>query len=250
MSIKLQRHFETVDPVLARIVPLAGRFKLNSRPEGTVFESLATAIASQQLNGAVAQKIIARLVALHGGSFPSPQQIAAASPAALRLVGFSFAKIAALQDLAARTLDGSLPADDLLAGMEDEAVIERLVAVRGVGRWTAQMLLMFKLSRPDVLPVDDFGVCNGFRLAYGLKGLPQPKALLAYGERWRPHRSAAAWYLWRAVDLHKDERLPVRSGRAPRIALKRAAAPAPPPSRGTTLTSPRSSRTSRRRPSP
>jgi DNA-3-methyladenine glycosylase II len=220
MSVKLQRHFDTVDPVLARIVPLAGRFNVDLRSKATVFESLATAIASQQLNGLVARKIIARLVALHGGSFPSPQQIAAASPAALRPVGFSFAKIAALQDLAVRTLDGSLPADEALAAMDDEAVIERLVAVRGVGRWTAQMLLMFKLGRPDVLPIDDFGICNGFRLAYGLKGLPQAKALLAFGERWRPFRSAAAWYLWRAVDLHKDEKLPARSGRAPRIALK------------------------------
>lgn len=220
MSAKLQRHFEAVDPVLARIVPLAGRFVLNRPDKSTVFESLATAIASQQLNGVVARKIIARLVALHDGAFPTPLQIAAATPAALRPVGFSFAKIAALHDLAARTLDRSLPPDEVLAGMEDEAVIERLVAVRGVGRWTAQMLLMFKFGRPDVLPVDDFGVCSGFRLAYGLKGLPQPKALLAYGERWRPFRSAAAWYLWRAVDLYKADKLPVRSGRAPRIALK------------------------------
>jgi DNA-3-methyladenine glycosylase II len=220
VSVKLQRHFEAVDPVLARIVPLAGRFTLNRREKNTVFESLASAIASQQLNGVVARKIIGRLVDLHGGAFPTPQQIASASPATLRPVGFSFAKIAALQDLAARTLDGSLPADDVLAEMEDEAVIERLVAVRGVGRWTAQMLLMFRFNRPDVLPIDDFGVCNGFRLAYGLKGLPTPKALLAFGERWRPFRSAAAWYLWRAVDLHKVEKLPARSGRAPRIALK------------------------------
>ena len=105
--------------------------------------------------------------------------------------------------------------------MDDEEVIERCAAVRGIGRWTAQMLLMFHFGRQDVLPVDDFGVRNGFRLAYGLKGMPRPKALLAYGERWAPYRSAAAWYLWRAVDLHKEGKLPKRRGRAPRIEIEK-----------------------------
>jgi DNA-3-methyladenine glycosylase II len=143
--------------------------------------------------------------------------MAAATPAQLRAVGFSFAKIAALQDLARHRLDGRLPPDAALATMEDEAIIEHCTAVRGIGRWTVQMLLMFQLGRLDVLPVDDYGVRNGFRLAYGLKGLPRPRSLEAFGERWRPFRSAAAWYLWRAVDMHREGTLPPRRGRPPRI---------------------------------
>jgi DNA-3-methyladenine glycosylase II len=187
-----------------------------------VFEALARSIASQQISGLVARKMIERLVAAHDGRFPTPAQIAAATPEQLRLSGFSFAKIAALQDLAAHCLDGRLPGDATLAQMDDEEIIERCAAVRGIGRWTAQMLLMFHFGRQDVLPVDDFGVRNGFRLAYGLKGMPKPKALLAYGERWSPYRSAAAWYLWRAVDLHRQGKLPRRSGRAPRVEIERA----------------------------
>jgi DNA-3-methyladenine glycosylase II len=169
----------------------------------------------------VAQKILGRLVALHDGRFPDPVQLVGATAESLRAVGFSFAKIAALKDLAAHALDGRLPADAALATMEDEAIIERCVAVRGIGRWTVQMLLMFHLGRQDVMPVDDYGVRNGFRLAYGLKGLPRPKALLAYAERWKPFRSAGAWYLWRAVELHQKGLLPKRAGRAPRIEIEK-----------------------------
>jgi DNA-3-methyladenine glycosylase II len=133
-------------------------------------------------------------------------------------VGFSYAKIAALKDLAAKTLSGVVPTAAEFPLLDDEQIIERLVSVRGIGRWSAQMLLMFHLGREDVLPADDFGVRNGFRLAYGLKGLPHTKALLAWGERWKPHRSAASWYLWRAVDLHREAKLP-KAGRAPRIAI-------------------------------
>ncbi len=124
-----------------------------------------------------------------------------ASTASLRAAGFSFAKVAALKDLAAKTLEAVVPHRAALESLPDDAIIERLTAVRGIGRWTVEMLLMFQLGRPDVLPVDDFGVRTGFRLAYGLREMPQPQALSAWGERWRPYRSAAAWYLWRAVEL-------------------------------------------------
>jgi DNA-3-methyladenine glycosylase II len=190
---KLARHFETVDPVMAAIIALAGPCTLGTSSRASVFESLARSIASQQLSGVVAGRILERLVTLHDGSFPTPAQLIAADPVALRSVGFSFAKIAALKDLAAKTLDGTLPSDAALADLEDEAVIERCISVRGIGRWTAEMLLMSHLQRPDVLPV------------------------AAFGERWRPYRSAAAWYLWRAVDLHREARLPKRNGRAPRV---------------------------------
>lgn len=215
---QLTAHFAASDPVLAGIVKIVGPCGLARRPRRSVFETLARSIASQQISGLVAGRILERLEARHGGRFPLPAEIAASSAQALRDVGFSFAKVAALQDLAAKTLDGTLPPDDVIAGLDDEAVIERCIAVRGIGRWTAEMLLMFSLGRPDVLPVDDFGVRNGFRLAYGLRNLPRPAALLTFGERWRPHRSAAAWYLWRAVDLAREGRLPRRPGRAPRIA--------------------------------
>jgi DNA-3-methyladenine glycosylase II len=216
---QLAAHFAAVDPVMSGIVSAVGKCGLTQRAPRSVFETLARSIANQQISGLVAQRILARLEALHDGRFPTPSELAGHPAQALRDVGFSFSKVAALQDLAAKTLDGTLPPDAEIAELDDETVIERCVAVRGVGRWTAEMLLMFSLGRPDVLPVGDFGVCNGFRLAYGLKGMPRPKALLAFGERWRPFRSAAAWYLWRAVDLHRDGTLPKRPGRAPRVAI-------------------------------
>lgn len=217
MKARLCRHFETKDPIVYSIVSLLKQYDLRPSKTGSVFEMLAQAIASQQISGVVARKILERLKALHGGRFPSPAQLAGSTAEQLRAVGFSFSKVAALHDLAAHCLDGRLPDDAQLAAMDDEAVIERCVAVRGIGRWTAQMLLMFHFGRQDVMPVDDFGVRKGFQLAYGLKGMPKPKALLAYAERWKPYRSAGAWYMWRAIELHKQGKLPERVGRAPRI---------------------------------
>ncbi|MEO6185878.1 MAG: DNA-3-methyladenine glycosylase 2 family protein [Steroidobacteraceae bacterium] len=202
---------------MAAIVSSWGQYDLGVTGHNTAFEALARSIASQQISGAVARKMIERLVAQHDGKFPSPALLAAATPEQLRAAGFSFAKIAALQDLAAHALDGRLPGDAVLAAMDDEAIIERCIAVRGIGRWTVQMLLMFHFGRQDVMPADDFGVRKGFQLAYGLKAMPKPKALLAYGERWKPHRSAGAWYMWRAIELHQQGKLPKRAGRAPRI---------------------------------
>jgi DNA-3-methyladenine glycosylase II len=221
MKARLLRHFETKDPTIAGIVAVVPRYNLGKSKTPTVFETLACSIASQQISGAVARKMIERLKQQFDGRFPTPAEMAAATPAQLRTAGFSFAKIAALHDLAAHAADGRLPADSMLSRLDDEAIIAHCTAVRGIGRWTAQMLLMFHFGRPDVMPADDFGVRNGFRLAYGLRGLPRPRALLAYAERWKPHRSAAAWYLWRAVELHPQGKLPKRAGRAPRIAQEK-----------------------------
>jgi DNA-3-methyladenine glycosylase II len=116
----------------------------------------------------------------------------------------SRSKIAALQDLAAKTLDGTVPTNRVIRSLDDEAIVERLIAVRGIGRWTVEMLLIFQLGRPDVLPIDDFGVRNGFRIVYGLRTMPTPKEVLRYGERWKPYRTAASWYLWRAADRAKQ----------------------------------------------
>jgi DNA-3-methyladenine glycosylase II len=225
VKARLAKHFATTDPTIAGIVSISTTYDLETPEHGSAFEVLARSIASQQISGAVARKIIDRLMALHGARFPTPAELAAATPEELRGVGFSFSKIAALQDLAAHYLDGRLPDDSTLAALDDETIIERCVAVRGVGRWTAQMLLMFHFARHDVMPADDYGVRLGFKLAYRLKGLPKPKALLTYAERWKPYRSAGAWYLWRAIELHREGKLPQRAGRAPRIQIQ---APKPP----------------------
>jgi DNA-3-methyladenine glycosylase II len=177
------------------------------RPERgrTPFQSLVRAIAHQQLTGRAAATILQRFFALYGkGRFPSPEELLGTPEETLRSVGFSRAKAASLRDIAARTLDGTVPPRRSLARLSDEAIIERLVQVRGVGRWTVEMFLMFTLGRPDVLPVDDYGVRSGFRIAYGVEDLPRPRELAEIGLRWAPYRSAAAWYLWRAVDLHRE----------------------------------------------
>jgi len=225
MKARLKRHFGTKDPVIGNIVSISEPYNLGKGVYASAFEVLARSIASQQISGAVARKMIERMVAAHGDRFPTPAELADATTETLRGAGFSFAKIAALKDLAVHVRDSRLPDEQELRQLDDEAVIKHCIAVRGIGRWTVQMLLMFHFGRPDVMPADDFGVRNGFRLAYGLKGLPKTRALLAYAERWKPYRSAAAWYLWRAVDLHQQGKLPKRAGRAPRIEIE---APKPP----------------------
>jgi DNA-3-methyladenine glycosylase II len=170
------------------------------------FESLLRAVAHQQLNGTAAESILRRLRELCGTiRYPKPEQLLALKDDAIRGCGFSRAKVAALRDIAAKTLDGTIPSSRAIRGLDDEEIIERLTMVRGVGRWTVEMMLIFKLGRPDVLPADDFGVRNGFRIAYELPEMPKPKELLAYGERWRPFATTAAWYLWRAADAEKKE---------------------------------------------
>jgi DNA-3-methyladenine glycosylase II len=208
------------DPVMAGLIAAAGPYRAEPLPDHPPFERLARAIAHQQLHGAAAESILARFIAACGsGGFPTPQQVLDSSDAQLRGSGFSYAKIAALKDLAAKTLSGIVPARAELDTLSDLQIIERLTAVRGIGRWTVEMMLMFQLQRPDILPVDDFGVRNGFRLAYRLRGMPRPRALAQFGERWKPYRSLAAWYLWRANDLARRKLLP-RAARPPRIALQ------------------------------
>jgi DNA-3-methyladenine glycosylase II len=214
---------------MAALIKAAGPCRIEPHPERGAFEALVRAIAHQQLHGIAAERILARFVALFSDAqFPAPQQVLAASDQQLRAVGFSRSKVAALKDLAAKTIAAVVPGAAELAQLSDGELIERISTVRGVGRWTVEMLLIFQLRRPDVLPVDDFGVRNGFRLAYGLKALPTPRALAEFGERWKPYRSTAAWYLWRAVDLARAQRLPP-CPRAPRrlsTAARRRAAPA------------------------
>lgn len=191
---------------MRRLIRRVGPFTLKPRIGRSPFESLARAIAYQQLHDKAAESILKRFIALFPGRrFPSPNELLAIGTRAIRRAGFSRPKIAALRDLAAKTLDGTVPTGHTIRKLDDEAIVERLVEVRGIGRWTVEMLLIFQLGRPDVLPVDDFGVRNGFRLAYGRRSMPTPKAVLRYGERWRPYRTAAAWYLWRAADRAKGD---------------------------------------------
>ena len=199
------------DPVMLALVRAAGPCDIRPQRGRSPYQSLISSIAHQQLTGRAAATILGRFFALYGeGRYPEPEELLATPDESLRAVGFSRAKAAALRDLAARTLDGTVPPRATLARLPDEAIIERLTAVRGVGRWTVEMFLIFTLGRPDVLPVDDYGVRSGFRIAYRKREIPAPKRLAAFGERWAPYRSTAAWYLWRAVDLHREGRWPSR----------------------------------------
>jgi DNA-3-methyladenine glycosylase II len=204
MHSDAEAHLGRVDGVMAGLIRSVGPCGLKPQPWRSPFQSLVQAVAHQQLNGKAAETILGRFRGLFPrGRFPGPRALEKVSDDQLRGVGFSRAKVAAIRDIAARVANGGIPAGRRIERMTDEEIIERLTAARGVGRWTVEMLLMFQLGRPDVMPVDDFGVRNGFRLAYGQEEMPKPKELLAFAEIWRPHRTVAAWYLWRAVDLAK-----------------------------------------------
>jgi DNA-3-methyladenine glycosylase II len=198
-------YLSRIDATLASFIERAGPFAMQIRHMHNPFEALARNIIYQQLHGNAAAAINQRVLALFGKSKLRPQDILAASEEILRSAGLSRAKLVALKDLAAKTLDGTIPGLARLRRMDDEEIIERLTEVRGIGRWTVEMLLMFRLGRPDVLPVGDYAVRKGFALTYGLEEMPQPKALTAYGERWRPFRSVASWYMWQAVRLDRSE---------------------------------------------
>ncbi len=192
------------DPVMRRLICEHGPCGLTPETRRPPFQSLVMAVAHQQLNGTAANTILGRFRKLFPGrKFPRPEDLASVTDAQLRACGFSFAKIASIRDIAAKTLAGVVPASRHIAKLPDDEIVERLTEVRGVGRWTVEMLLIFQLGRPDVLPADDFGVRNGFRHAYKKREMPTVKELLAFGERWRPHRTTAAWYLWRTADRAK-----------------------------------------------
>lgn len=201
MNAAALKHLSAADPVMRRLIAQIGPCTLVPETRRAPFQSLVQAIAHQQLHGAAAENILGRFKKLFPERrFPKPEDLAAVTDTQLRACGFSFAKIRAIRDLAEKALSGVVPTARQIAGLPDEEIIARLTEVRGVGRWTVEMLLIFQLGRPDVLPVDDFGVRNGFRIAYKKREMPKPKALLQFGQRWRPHATTAAWYLWRAAD--------------------------------------------------
>lgn len=195
-------HLKRSDKTLARLIKQVGPCRLTPETRRAPFQALVRSVTFQQLNGRAAETILGRVLALYPGKrFPSPEELLATPDDQLRAAGLSRNKSAAVKDIAAKTIAGVVPDSRAIKKLSNEEILERLTAVRGVGPWTVEMLLMFTLGREDVLPATDFGVRKGFALTYGLKELPSPKELLAHGEKWRPHRTTASWYLWRAVDL-------------------------------------------------
>ena len=195
-------HLRTADPTLGRLINEVGPCGLRIAHASSVFAALTRAIVYQQLTGRAAATILARLHALFPRALdgPTPEQLLRASDEKLRSAGLSRGKILALRDLARRSRSGDIPPLEEAQHMNDAAIIERLTEVRGIGRWTAEMFLMFRLGRPDVLPVDDYGVRKGFAVAFGKRALPTREALARHGARWSPYRSVASWYLWRAAE--------------------------------------------------
>ncbi|HLY11568.1 MAG TPA: DNA-3-methyladenine glycosylase [Planctomycetota bacterium] len=202
MNKKAASHLSKVDRHLRRVIRKVGPGDV-SFPRGVnPYKTLVTAVAHQQLTGKAANTILGRVIALYPGKkFPTPEDLVRTPDAQLRAAGFSRAKVAAVKDIAAKTLDGVVPSVRAMARMSDGDIIDRLTSIRGVGPWTVEMMLIFTLGRPDVLPATDYGVRKGFAMTYALRELPTPKEVLAFGERWKPHRSAAAWYLWRATEV-------------------------------------------------
>ena len=196
------RHLAATDPALGRLIGRVGPLGIRPRTSHSLFAALARSIVYQQLHGQAAATILSRVVALFAPRrFPTPADLLAVPPERLRAAGLSAAKTAALRDLAARTLDGTVPPMARVRRMADEEIVAQLTQVRGIGRWTVEMLLIFRLGRPDVLPLGDLGVRKGFAVTFGTRGLPEPEAMTRRAERWRPYRSAASWYLWRALEL-------------------------------------------------
>lgn len=194
------RHL-SADPRFAELIRRVGPPRLDVQRQRSLYEALIRAIAHQQLHGRAAEAILARFAALYPGyAFPAPEHVMATAELVLRGCGFSGAKIAAIRDICAKALDGTIPTRRESIRLTDQALIERLTRIRGVGRWTVEMLLIFTLGRPDVLPVDDFGVREGYRVLYGLEAQPKPRALAELGLVWAPYRSAATWYLYRSVE--------------------------------------------------
>lgn len=201
------RHISGSHPRMAELLARSRRYEIAPTLSIRPFDALAESIAYQQLSGKAAATIWKRVRALYPGrKYLDPKLVLATPDEKLRGAGLSRSKVAALKDLAAKTIDGTVPSARALAKMSDEEIISRLITVRGIGRWTVEMLLLFDLGRPDVWPVHDYGVQKGFAKTFGKRKLPTPKQLMKHGEKWRPYRSVAAWYFWRALDVESLKR--------------------------------------------
>jgi DNA-3-methyladenine glycosylase II len=197
-----EQHLSGTDPRFAALIARVRPYDVAVQPLVRPFDALAESIAYQQLSGKAAATIFGRVRALYPKrKWLDPKLVLATPDEKLRACGLSRSKTAALKDLAAKTLDGTVPTGRALLRMTDDEIIARLTTVRGIGRWTVEMLLLFDLARPDIWPVADYGVQKGFAKTFGRKKLPTPKQFLKIGEKWRPYRSVAAWYFWRALDV-------------------------------------------------
>ena len=200
------RFLASTDPDFAALIAKIGPSRLNIDKSREPYQALMSAVAHQQLHGNAAKAILGRVIALFPEhDFPPPDLFLARADEELRACGLSAAKLLAMRDIAAKSVSGVVPSRASAARMDNEALIERLTSLRGVGRWTVEMLLMFSLGRPDVLPIDDFGVREGYRKLKKLDAQPKPKELARIGEAWAPYRSTAAWYLWRAAEIKPSE---------------------------------------------
>jgi DNA-3-methyladenine glycosylase II len=220
---KATRYLAARDECLKSLIEETAGFELALKQARSPYEALLEAIAYQSISGKAAATIFARVRSLGGnGRVPTPEQMVALRVPVLRKTGLSRAKIAAMKDLARKTLAGVVPTLQQARRMSDEELVERLVSVRGIGVWSVEMFLIFRLGRPDVLPIHDLGVRKGWSIAYGKRHMPTPRQLLAFGERWRPYRTIASWYMWRAFERAgsaatiKVRRPPARRIRPPR----------------------------------
>ena len=194
------------DKRLAALIERVGEFAFKLDECDSVYESLLEAIMHQSIAGKAAQVIWGRIKALgSNGQCPTPAELLRVSKQKLRKCGLSKAKVAAVRDLARKTIDGVVPTVAAAEKMSDQELVDRLISVRGIGPWTVEMFLIFRLGRPDVLPIHDYGVQKGWAITYRKKNIPKPKELLKFGERWRPYRTVASWYMWRAVSLAGKE---------------------------------------------
>jgi DNA-3-methyladenine glycosylase II len=200
--LEAHAHLSKIDKRLAGLIERVGEFQFKLDECDSVYESLLEAITHQSIAGKAAQVIFARIVALGtDGRCPTPQELLLVRKPKLRKAGLSRAKVAAVRDLAQKTIDGIVPTIEAAEKMSDQELVDRLISVRGIGAWTVEMFLIFRLGRPDVLPIHDYGVQKGWAITYRKKYIPKPKDLLKFGERWRPYRTVASWYMWRAVHL-------------------------------------------------
>jgi DNA-3-methyladenine glycosylase II len=219
-------HLSEKDEKLALLIAETAQFQTRMHAADSPYEALLESIAYQSISGKAAATIFARIKALSGTDRPpSPEQMLKLGKPTLRKAGLSGAKILAMKDLARKTLEGVVPTREQAGKMSDEELVERLVSVRGIGAWTVEMFLIFNLGRPDVLPIHDLGVKKGWSITYGKKHMPKPKELLAFGEQWRPYRTIASWYMWRAFERagHAATRkiLPAKLIRKRKIVLRK-----------------------------
>ena len=195
------RALAAADGRLAELIDRIGPFRMQVNSLHSPFSALLEAIVYQQLTGRAAGTILSRVHALyHPRRLPRPADILGTEPETLRAAGLSRAKVAAVRDLSEKTLDGTVPTLARLRRLPDSEILTRLTSIRGIGPWTVEMLLIFRLGRGDILPATDYGIRKGFRTAFRTRGLPTPAQVLRRGERWRPYRTVASWYLWRAVE--------------------------------------------------